>query len=90
MIGKCTVLYTLVIFSNLCFDKMYMYTALKHHPDKNVSDKDGATRRFKAIAEAYQVLNDVEKRAEYDKRCQALCCAFAINVLSCIPFCASV
>ena len=40
--------------------------ALKYHPDRN---KDpGATERFKEIAEAYAVLSDPKKRAEYDHR----------------------
>jgi molecular chaperone DnaJ len=38
--------------------------ALKFHPDRN---KDpGATEKFKEIAEAYAVLYDPKKRAEYD------------------------
>jgi DnaJ-class molecular chaperone len=40
--------------------------ARKFHPDVNQSDKE-AERRFKEINEAYQVLNDPEKRKRYDE-----------------------
>jgi molecular chaperone DnaJ len=38
--------------------------ALKYHPDRNKSAE--AEARFKEIAEAYAVLSDAKKRAEYD------------------------
>lgn len=40
--------------------------ALKYHPDRN--KEPGASDRFREIAEAYAVLTDPKKRAEYDAR----------------------
>lgn len=40
--------------------------ALKYHPDRN--KEPDAEARFKEIAEAYAVLSDTKKRAEYDAR----------------------
>ncbi|HEU0220483.1 MAG TPA: molecular chaperone DnaJ, partial [Gallionella sp.] len=40
--------------------------ALKYHPDRN--KEHGAEERFKEIAEAYAILSDPKKRAEYDAR----------------------
>jgi molecular chaperone DnaJ len=40
--------------------------ALKYHPDRN--KEAGAEEKFKEIAEAYAVLSDPKKRAEYDNR----------------------
>jgi len=38
--------------------------AFQYHPDRN--HQDGAAERFKEINEAYQVLSDTERRANYD------------------------
>lgn len=47
--------------------KAYRTLALKYHPDKNQGNTKDAEIGFKRISEAYSVLRDPEKRAEYDR-----------------------
>jgi curved DNA-binding protein len=47
--------------------KAYRKLALKHHPDRNPTDKKRAEEKFKEISEAYAVLSDPEKRKQYDE-----------------------
>ncbi|VDO95271.1 unnamed protein product [Soboliphyme baturini] len=49
------------------YDWRYRQLALRWHPDKNPHNKTESERRFKEIAEAYEVLIDTEKRAVYDR-----------------------
>ncbi|MEQ1765198.1 MAG: molecular chaperone DnaJ [Pyrinomonadaceae bacterium] len=46
--------------------KAYRQMAVQHHPDKNPGDAV-AEEKFKECAEAYAVLSDSEKRAQYDR-----------------------
>lgn len=46
--------------------RAYRKLALRHHPDRNPGDAE-AERLFKEAAEAYSVVGDEEKRAQYDR-----------------------
>lgn len=63
-------------------DKAYKRLARKHHPDKNLDDKEKAETTFKQLQAAAEVLRDTEARKKYDEHlrqtnisigCQAMC-----------------
>ena len=45
--------------------KAFRKLSLKYHPDRNPGDKK-AEEKFKEAAEAYEVLGNPDKKAEYD------------------------
>ena len=46
--------------------KAYRKVAMQHHPDRNPGDKS-AEEKFKEAAEAYEILSDNDKKAQYDR-----------------------
>lgn len=44
----------------------YRKMALKWHPDKNPSDRESAEKKFREVAEAYEILSDPDRRKQYD------------------------
>ena len=53
--------------SSEVINRAYKVLAKKYHPDSTAEDKKLAEERFKKITEAYEVLSNEQKRAEYDK-----------------------
>lgn len=47
--------------------KAYRRLARQYHPDRNIGDKE-AEETFKRVSEAYEILSDASKKAEYDAK----------------------
>ena len=47
--------------------KAYKKLAVQYHPDRNQDNKEAATKKFKEISEAYEILSDPEKKKLYDQ-----------------------
>ena len=56
--------------SDEVISRAYKVLAKKYHPDTTTENKQLAEERFKRISEAYEVLSNEQKRAEYDKTLQ--------------------
>jgi molecular chaperone DnaJ len=47
--------------------KAFRKKAIQYHPDKNPDKREWAEEKFKEIAEAYEILNDDQRRQLYDR-----------------------
>lgn len=56
--------------SDEVISRAYKVLAKKYHPDTTTENKQLAEERFKRISEAYEVLSNEQKRAEYNKTLQ--------------------
>jgi hypothetical protein len=62
--------YTVLGLEPTCSDddirRAYRREALRWHPDKNPDNPDAAAVRFREVSQAYQVLSDKKRRADFD------------------------
>jgi len=52
--------------------KSYKLLALKFHPDKNLDNSDDATKFFREVQAAYEILSNPRERCWYDRHREAL------------------